>query len=237
MTSTVKTISKQNRKKNPSVLESLGIALRRDAKTTGLQIIAADKRVQRLNDIRAQQPTKPKTLALPAQPTLTIQDLHKAARQALFVDLDFILELHPEFLNAPSIANEDSFGVGGTALHYAVAGDNPTVVQYLLTRGANPNATSERGLTPLHLCCKKGASECAALLMSFGASMTKKDHYNITPLCILTNEPCADLSLKKKRAEILSQFRTGQTTSYKRASIGASSSTILQLTDKVLYRR
>ena len=237
MKSTVKAISKPNQKKNPSILEALGISVRHRGVNTGIQIIAADKRVQRINDTRAHKPEKQKTLTLPAHPTLAAQDLHKAARQALFVDLDFILELRPDFLNAPSTANEDSFGVGGTALHYAVAGDNPNVVQYLLARGADPDASSDRGITPLHLCCKKGSSECAGLLLDYGASMTRKDHYNISPLCILTKEPCADPALKKKRSEILTRFRCGQNNPQRRASIGASSHAILQLTDKVLYRQ
>ena len=237
MVSTVKTISKKKGTRNPSVLEALGISIRAEGSTTGIKVVAADKRVQRVNDIRANQPVKQKVLALSAQPTLTVQDFHKAARQAIFVDLEFILEMHPEFLNSPSLANEDSFGVGGTALHYAVAGDNPSVVEYLLSRGADPNLPSERGVTPLHLCCKKGASACAVLLLRHGASMTVRDHYNISPLCILTNEPCAEPNLKRRRAEILTQFRAIQPTPQRRAITCTSSQTLLKLTDNVLYRR
>lgn len=237
MNSATKTITKKRRNHNPSVLEALGISVRTGAGKIGLNVIAADKRVQRVNDLKANQTENRQILSIPLQPTLTEQDLHKASRQALFVDLDFILEQRPEFLNAPSRANEDCFGVGGTALHFAVAGDNPHVVEYLLGRGADPNLASERGATPLHFSCRKGAIDCAKLLLGHGASMFAKDRYNITPLCILTKETCADPVLKKQRAAILSYYKSNQSNMKRNSMIGSASHSILQLTDKVLYGR
>jgi hypothetical protein len=232
-----KDIAKQNTRRNPSVLEALGISLRREPSKGGVRVVAADKRVQCVNDMKASDSSSRVSSRLPLQPSLTEQDLHKAARQALFVDLDFILDQKPEFLNAPSKSNEDSFGVGGTALHYAVAGNNPSVVEYLLARGANPHHASDRGVTPLHLCCKKGVVDCAKLLIDHGACMTVKDHYNITPLCILMKEVCADPILRRNRSLIVSHYKSKNPLDQRRSLVGSSGSKILQLADKVLYRR
>jgi hypothetical protein len=237
MNSATKTISKNRKRQNPSVLEALGISVRASTGKSGLNVIAADQRVQRVNDFKANQTVNRQILSIPPQPTVTEQDLHKAARQALFVDLDFILEQRPELLNSPSKANEDCFGVGGTALLFAVAGDNPQVVEYLLSRGADPHLASDRGITPLHFSCRKGAIECAKLLLGHGASMFTKDRYNLTPLCILTKETCADPVMRKQRAGILSYYKSSQSEMKRKSMIGSSSQTILQLTDKVLYGR
>ncbi|RYO48681.1 hypothetical protein AA0116_g12505 [Alternaria tenuissima] len=45
----------------------------------------------------------------------------------------------------------ESVAVGLTSLHFAALTGNPTMTQFLLNHGANPNALSEYGETPLHL--------------------------------------------------------------------------------------
>ncbi|HPY29494.1 MAG TPA: ankyrin repeat domain-containing protein [Verrucomicrobiota bacterium] len=51
---------------------------------------------------------------------------------------------------------QDRFG--GSALHYAVRMGNPTVLQMLLEKGANPNVRNDQGLTPLDLTKPSGVA-------------------------------------------------------------------------------
>ncbi len=70
--------------------------------------------------------------------------------------------------------------VGGqSALHHACSNGKPSVVQILLSAGANPNikANSAIGETPLQICCKLGEIECAKLLIKAGALPETKDNF------------------------------------------------------------
>uniref|UniRef100_A0ABD2WSC3 Uncharacterized protein n=1 Tax=Trichogramma kaykai TaxID=54128 RepID=A0ABD2WSC3_9HYME len=44
---------------------------------------------------------------------------------------------------------------GNTPLHYALLGSNNKVIESLLKRSVNPNLTNQRGLTYLHMICKR----------------------------------------------------------------------------------
>lgn len=54
---------------------------------------------------------------------------------------------------------------GWTALHYAAFGGSPSVVGYLLVRGANKNALAPNGYTPLMLAARNGHVEVARVLL------------------------------------------------------------------------
>lgn len=72
------------------------------------------------------------------------------------------------------------YTVGGqSALHHACSIGKPSIVQILLTAGANPNikANSTIGETPLQICCKHGDIECAKLLIKAGALPETKDNF------------------------------------------------------------
>jgi len=43
---------------------------------------------------------------------------------------------------------------GKTALHYAAASKQPTLVELLLDKDADPNVKDEDGCAPLHICCE-----------------------------------------------------------------------------------
>ncbi|KAH9093214.1 hypothetical protein Ae201684P_008873 [Aphanomyces euteiches] len=66
----------------------------------------------------------------------------------------------------------DDFGY--TALHYACQWNRVDVVQYLLSRGANPDCT-DCGATPLHRASYRGSTESVALLLKHGASVNMID--------------------------------------------------------------
>ena len=53
-----------------------------------------------------------------------------------------------------------------SALHQAAAASNAQIVRYLLEKGANPNATSRDGQTPLDLCTPGVGEECKQMLLN-----------------------------------------------------------------------
>jgi hypothetical protein len=236
MSSVSKSISKKN-KGNPSVLDALGIKIRPKTGSKGFSVVAADRRVEYVNDIRARNEVRPTLLkALPGSQKLIPADLHRAARQSIQIDLDFIVSQHPEFVNTPSNANEDVFGTGGTSLHFAVAGNNPEVIRFLVSNGANTNAASDRGITPLHLACIRGFTECAMALMDNGGQMSAKDNYGNTPYSILKSV-CAEPSLSKARSEMLRYYNGNRGLSSSNQAALLVTSKMLQLTDSLLYKK
>jgi ankyrin repeat protein len=56
------------------------------------------------------------------------------------------------------------------------------VVKYLKSVGADINATSKSGITPLHLASCQGHLEVVKYLKSVGADIHAKTNYNNTPL-------------------------------------------------------
>lgn len=64
---------------------------------------------------------------------------------------------------------------GQTPLHDAASGDwgNPTAVRVLLELGADPNASSQDGITPLMCAAEMGELECVELLCNAGADPTR----------------------------------------------------------------
>uniref|UniRef100_A0A7M4FP71 Ankyrin repeat and SOCS box containing 10 n=1 Tax=Crocodylus porosus TaxID=8502 RepID=A0A7M4FP71_CROPO len=60
---------------------------------------------------------------------------------------------------------------GKTALHEACAAAHAGCARLLLSFGADPQAVSEDGFQPLHLCKSPGSLECARLLLQSGASV------------------------------------------------------------------
>ena len=56
-----------------------------------------------------------------------------------------------------------------SALHEAVEGDQPDVIQLLLLHGFNPNVRARGGLTPLHLAVIKAEAGCVRALIDNGA--------------------------------------------------------------------
>jgi tetratricopeptide (TPR) repeat protein len=78
---------------------------------------------------------------------------------------------------------------GWTPLHFAVGFTNINVARYLIERGANVNAKSNEGMTPLHLVAPVmavgGKLEYAMLLIENGADISAKNSAGDTPLDII----------------------------------------------------
>lgn len=72
---------------------------------------------------------------------------------------------------------------GHTALHVAIAHDRVALVETLLARGADPNATTARGSTPLHeLTQRSSRAELVDRLFEAGAALEPRDASGWTPL-------------------------------------------------------
>ncbi|XP_015256196.1 PREDICTED: ankyrin repeat and SOCS box protein 16-like isoform X3 [Cyprinodon variegatus] len=68
-------------------------------------------------------------------------------------------------------ANVDLAPGGNTALHEACESCQAECAKLLLIYGANPNAVSEDGLMPLHVCTSPQSLECAKYLLQYGATI------------------------------------------------------------------
>ncbi|NWZ12630.1 ASB10 protein, partial [Agelaius phoeniceus] len=63
---------------------------------------------------------------------------------------------------------------GRTALHEACAAASPACVRLLLRAGADPEAVSEQGYRPLHLCKSSDSIGCVQQLLQHGASVNSQ---------------------------------------------------------------
>jgi uncharacterized protein len=64
---------------------------------------------------------------------------------------------------------------GWSAIHYAATGPNSAVVALLLERGADREAASPNGSTPLMLAARYGAESSVDLLLAQGADLTRRN--------------------------------------------------------------
>ncbi|XP_033631050.1 ankyrin-3-like [Asterias rubens] len=81
-----------------------------------------------------------------------------------------------------------------TALAYAVRGNQPKIVRYLLDEGSDINTSNENGMTPIHIATCEGHWSCAEkiLMHRSGCNLNRKTHDGHTPLifAIEKNESC-----------------------------------------------
>jgi Ankyrin repeats (3 copies)/Ankyrin repeats (many copies) len=110
--------------------------------------------------------------------------LHAAAYSGNFEVVRILIEYDPAYINA---RDED----GETPLFWASGGHNfkdGSVVQLLLEHGADINAQSQIGWTPLHVASFNGVLEVVRLLLEHGADVEAKDYSGKTALQIAAEE-------------------------------------------------
>ncbi|XP_036072351.1 ankyrin repeat and SOCS box protein 10 [Oryzias melastigma] len=91
-------------------------------------------------------------------------------------------------------ANVDLAPGGVTALHESCENCQPECTKLLLAYGANPNAVSEDGLMPLHVCTAPESLECAKHLLQYGATINGHSlEENDTPLHVAARHGLPDL--------------------------------------------
>jgi uncharacterized protein len=80
-----------------------------------------------------------------------------------------------EYINKPgsTLVNARDISTGETALHITTARRDASWMNYLLSRGANANATDGQGLTPLMLATQLHYTEGVDLLLKNGAQVDK----------------------------------------------------------------
>lgn len=73
---------------------------------------------------------------------------------------------------------------GATALHLACQKDQPNVVEFLLSKGANVFADKNDGMTPVHIASKHGCVEVMNSLLKHDVTIdvNVRDRYEQTPL-------------------------------------------------------
>lgn len=62
-----------------------------------------------------------------------------------------------------------------TALHYAARSNYTKCIDYLISKGANPNALNRQGQSPIFFAAKSGACQSIRLLVNRGADMNLRD--------------------------------------------------------------
>ena len=69
---------------------------------------------------------------------------------------------------------------GWSPLHYAATGPQPKIVSLLLARGADPEAKSPNGSTPLMMAARYGAEASVNLLLAQGADVRRVNEAGLT---------------------------------------------------------
>lgn len=113
-----------------------------------------------------------------------------------------------EGLNNDEINSKDD-DIGWTLLHLAVWRGHNVLVNKLIDMGANPNAQSDRGSTPVHVAAIKGNPDIMKILLKENAvDMYLKDNMGRTALMIAMYKGFSSISKllidynEHKRAEM-----------------------------------
>ena len=87
-----------------------------------------------------------------------------------------------ELIDQPSLINTKDYSSGETALHIVVARRDAVWVNFLLAKGARPNAADNGGTTPLMLATQLRFLDGARLLLQGGAQVDRANDKGETPL-------------------------------------------------------
>ena len=79
-------------------------------------------------------------------------------------------------------ADADAHASGGSALHWAVVGDNASAIRVLAEAGADLERQVDEGATPLHWAAKYGNLAALGELVQAGAAVNARDRYGNEPL-------------------------------------------------------
>lgn len=129
-------------------------------------------------------------------------EFSRAARNGNLEGLKRQLEKQPDLVHKTDSYSARGSEGGKTLLHYAAEGGHAAVAEFLLSRGADPDAFNEYTATPLHLAASHPGAhsgETVAALLKGGAHADPKGWVGPSPLqeaILRANRPAIDLLLK-----------------------------------------
>lgn len=92
---------------------------------------------------------------------------------------------------------------GTTALHCLLRSRKNNLAALLVSKGADVNAKTNVGQTPLMEAAKSGSSEEMQALISAGASVNASDNFGNTPLLLAAGAVCSATSCKEEAIDLL----------------------------------
>ena len=203
-------------------------ALDRDVKTP--LDVAEDEEVKKLlSDAMAKNP-KPEVMAMP-------EELEKALNDRKKEDVEKLITANPELVksvtkrgstplhrartaeiaeillaNGADLEAKDYYGkTPACTFGWATDSVYGPALKYIITKGANLNATDREGAAGLHRACMHGFSMTATTLMENGADVTIADQDGYTPLHYATSSERIVEKLIEKGADVNAVTNAGDT--------------------------
>jgi len=116
-------------------------------------------------------------LAVAAQP----QEVFDLLRKGDILAVKALIEKSPQLVEA-----RDADGL--TLLHYAAYGQDPSLVNFLIDKGAKLELAGVRSSTPLHIAASNDRREIVNALLKRGAALETRDDYQRTALILCARE-------------------------------------------------
>jgi len=109
---------------------------------------------------------------------------------------------------------------GDSIAHFAVLSGNVEVLDQLINAGADPDVTTNLGVTPLMAATINGSQDCAKRLISAGVNLDGKNQQGATALILATIKKLDSMAtqLINSGADISCQTKTNKTTALMMAS-------------------
>eukprot|EP01125_Pyxidicula_operculata_P018546 TRINITY_DN6599_c0_g1_i3.p1 TRINITY_DN6599_c0_g1~~TRINITY_DN6599_c0_g1_i3.p1 ORF type:complete len:2657 (+),score=665.91 TRINITY_DN6599_c0_g1_i3:42-8012(+) len=98
----------------------------------------------------------------------------------------------------------DTTNAQGSALHHAFASSHSAkILEFLLSKKANPNTCDDNGDTPLHIACAKRNIGLVEILLKYKANVNAKNYKHLTPLHTAITNASQTISASFSLEEIL----------------------------------